>query len=101
MFGRNEGVNWITNPRRVFHFRNGRTLDAGKWLPRITPAITLKIGQLFAPLNNLGRRGLVIRIAGEMTAEQLDDVGHAVAVTILFRDEFQSGRYVRRLTEFS
>src|SRR5438552_9974093 len=97
MFGRDKSVNRIAAPRLILDLRNGGTLNGSERLPRITAAIILKIGQAFPSFDNLGRRGLVIRIAGEMTAEQLDEIGNAVSVTILVGDKFQSGRNVCRL----
>src|SRR5207244_11178524 len=93
----NKGVNRIAMPRRIFGLRNVRAFDAGKRLPRISAAKVLKIGQAFTSLDNLRRRWFVIRIAGKMTAEQLDEIGNAVAIAIFFGDEIQSSGDICRL----
>src|SRR5438445_13751677 len=100
MFGRDKSINRIAAPRLILDLRNGRTLNGSERLPRITATIILEIGQAFPGFDDLGWPGLVIRIAGEMTAEQLDEIGKAVSVTVLFGDEFQSRRNIRRLALF-
>src|SRR2546421_5413047 len=99
MLGGNKGVNRIAGPQRILDLRNSGAFDAGKWLPRISPAKVLKIGQAFTSLDDLRHCGLVIRIAGKMTAEQLDEVGNAVAIAIFFGDEVQSSGDIRWLAQ--
>src|SRR5437660_10332554 len=97
MLGGDKGVNRIAAPQRILDLRNSGAFDAGKRLPRISATKVLRMGQAFTSLDDLRHCGLVIRIAGKMTAEQLEEIGNAVAIAIFFGDELQSGRDVRRL----
>src|SRR5262245_22169323 len=87
MFGRNEGINGISHPLDVLDFRRGGTFYGLEGLPMVGGE---KISELLSLPFHRGQfrfRGRVLGVAGVVSQEYLNLIGHAISVAVVACDE--------------